>query len=422
MGLNEPSVLLIGTLDTKGPEVAYLRSRLHALDLPTIVMDTGILGEPLGIVPDVSHEDLSAVGGTTIDALRAAGTRGRAVEQMRMFVRSKVAQMNGSGLVLGAIGLGGAEGAVMAASALMELPLGVPKMVLSPIASGRHLFDPLVGTSDMLVMHTVVDILGLNEIACTVFDNAAAAMAGMVRHGRAGLSAPAEVTSVAITMLGNTTTSTMAMRDVLQAAGYDGVVFHANGVGGPAMEELIASGHFLGVIDLTLSELVGHVMGGVHVGGDVRLRTAGRIGLPQVVVPGCVEFAVFPPHLIPDSLRARPIYDHNPEFALVRADRSEMLRIADDIAERVNAAIGPILVVIPMGGFSIPNRPGGEFYDPDADAAFLERLCLRLRPDIRVVREDLHVNDPEFGRRLGHHFLSLLDSNVLEIQPRKEMS
>jgi uncharacterized protein (UPF0261 family) len=188
------------------------------------------------------------------------------------------------------------------------------------------------------------------------------------------------------------------------------------------MEELVADGHFLGVIDLTLSELVGNVMGGVHVGGDGRLRTAGRLGLPQVVVPGCVEFAVFPPESIPELLRDRPVYDHNPEFALVRADREEMLRIADDLAERINSSVGPILVVVPMGGFSIPNKPGGEFYDPDTDAAFVEQLTSQLRPDVRVIREDLHVNDAEFGRRLGHHFLELLDSIQLENQPRRETS
>jgi len=408
MGLSEPSVLLIGTLDTKGPEVAYLRSRLHALGIPTIVMDTGILGEPLEVEPDVSHEDLAEFGGTTIDALRTAGTRGRAVEQMRTFVRGKVAQLHSEGVVSGGIGLGGAEGAVMSAAALMELPLGVPKMVLSPIASGRHLFDPLVGTSDMIVMHTVVDILGLNEIACTVFDNAAAAMAGMVENGRSALAAPSRSTAVAITMLGNTTTATMAMRDVLSEAGYDGVVFHANGIGGPAMEELVDTGHFLGVIDLTVSEIVGNVMGGVHVGGPERMRSAGRQGLPQVIVPGCVEFAVFPPHSIPAEFADRPVYDHNPEFALVRADLDEMLAIADQLAARINEARGLVRVVIPMKGFSIPNVPGGEFYDPETDAAFLDRFLGGLDPRIDVHREDLHVNDPDFGRCVGRHFLELL--------------
>ena len=279
MGLGEPSVLLIGTLDTKGPEVDYLRSRLHALGVPTLVMDTGILGEPLSIEPDVSHADLAEFGGTSLEALQQAGTRGRAVDQMRTFVRAKVADLHRQGLVLGGIGLGGAEGAVMSAAALMELPLGVPKMVLSPIASGRHLFDPLVGTSDMIVMHTVVDILGLNAIACSVFDNAAAAMAGMVRHGQTALEAPEHSTAVAITMLGNTTTASMAMRGGARGSrlGRRGP-FTPMVVGGPAMEELIDAGHFVGVVDLTVSELVGNVMGGVHVGGDDRLRSAGERG------------------------------------------------------------------------------------------------------------------------------------------------
>lgn len=408
MGLSEPSVLLIGTLDTKGPEVAYLRSRLHALGVPTTVLDTGILGEPLGVEPDISHADLAEFGGTSIEALRTAGTRGRAVEQMRAFVRAQVANLYQRGLVTGGIGLGGAEGAVMSAAALMELPLGVPKMVLSPIASGRHLFDPLVGTSDMIVMHTVVDILGLNEIACSVFDNAAAAMAGMVANGPAALAPPDSPNAVAITMLGNTTTATMAMREVLAGAGYEGVVFHANGVGGPAMEELIDEGHFVGVVDLTVSELVGNVMGGVHVGGDQRMVSAGRQGLPQVVVPGCAEFAVFPPQSIPEQYASRPVYDHNPEFALVRANLDEMLAIADQLAERVNRSTGSVVVVVPMKGFSIPNVPGGEFYDPETDAAFLDRFLGELDPQIDVHREDLHVNDPDFGRCVGRYFLDLL--------------
>lgn len=411
MGLDRPSVLLIGTLDTKGPEVAYLRSRLSASDVPTTVIDTGILGEPIGVVPDISHEDLAHFGGTTLQALRNAGSRGKAVEQMRDFVKKKVTALWADDLVLGGIGLGGAEGAVMSAGALMSLPLGVPKLVLSPIASGRHLFDPLVGTSDMMLMHTVVDILGLNQIAKTVFDNAAAAMVGMVKLKTSPTPSGDSGNDVAITMLGNTTTSTMAMREVLEDAGYQGVVFHANGIGGPAMEELIQRDQFVGVVDLTISELVGNVMGGVHVGGDERLRSAARLGVPQVVVPGCAEFAVFPPGSIPEKFRERPSYYHNPEFTLVRADLNEMLQIADMLAERVNEATGPTVVVIPTRGLSIPNRPGGEFYDPATDEAFIDRLTQQLRADIPVFKEDLHVNDPEFGRILGSRFLELMKSS-----------
>ena len=376
------------------------------------MIDTGILGEPLEIVPDISHQELAEFGGTTLEALRNAGARGRAVEQMRDFVKKKVTQLWADGLVLGGIGLGGAEGAVMSASALMSLPFGVPKLVLSPIASGRHLFHPLVGTSDMMLMHTVVDILGLNQIATAVFDNAAAAMAGMVQAKQDSPNSREPTRDVAITMLGNTTTSTMAMREVLAAEGYQGVVFHANGIGGPAMEELIQAGRFVGVIDLTISELVGDVMGGVHVGGDERLRSAARLGLPQIVVPGCAEFAVFPPDSIPEKYKARPSYYHNPEFALVRADLDEMLKVAELITDRINGATGPTAVVIPTEGLSIPNRPGGEFYDPETDAIFTARLLELLREDIPAFKEAMHVNDPEFGRVVARHFMKLVSAEA----------
>lgn len=177
------SVLIIATLDTKGPEAAYIRDGLNRLGIKTTVIDTGILGEPLEITPDISHEELAKFGGVTLHELQNSGTRGRAVEQMRRFVIDKVQDLYSKGEVLGAIGIGGAEGSVMSAGALMTLPIGVPKIVLSPIASGRHEFGPLVGTSDMLVMHTVIDILGLNNISKTVFDNAVAAMAGLIQYG-----------------------------------------------------------------------------------------------------------------------------------------------------------------------------------------------------------------------------------------------
>ena len=179
------SVLIIATLDTKGPEAAYIRDGLNRLGIKTTVIDTGILGEPLGITPDISHEDLAIFGGITLHELQNSGTRGRAVERMRTFVIEKVKELFSKGEVLGAIGIGGAEGSVMGAGALMTLPIGVPKLVLSPIASGRHEFGPLVGTSDMLVMHTVIDILGLNHISKTIYDNAVAVMAGLVKHGHA---------------------------------------------------------------------------------------------------------------------------------------------------------------------------------------------------------------------------------------------
>ena len=297
------SVLIIATLDTKGPEAAYIRDGLNRLGIKTTVIDTGILGEPLGITPDISHEDLAIFGGITLHELQNSGTRGRAVERMRTFVIEKVKELHSKGEVLGAIGIGGAEGSVMGAGALMSLPIGVPKLVLSPIASGRHEFGPLVGTSDMLVMHTVIDILGLNHISKTIYDNAVAAMSGLVNHGHELTVPPAGSKYVAVTMLGNTTTAVMALQKELEKSGFEVVTFHANGVGGPAMEELAEAGQFVGVIDFTPSEIVGTLVGGIHYGGPRRMKRVGPLGIPQILVPACVDFSVHHTTSISDEFK-----------------------------------------------------------------------------------------------------------------------
>lgn len=402
-------VAVLATLDTKGPEAAYLRDALRERGLDPLVIDCGILGEPLGIVPDVSSADVARHGGGSLSELRAAGSRGQAVARMRTMLAGYVAQLYAEGRLSGGVGIGGAEGAVMTASALMRLPIGVPKIVVSPIASGRHEFGPLVGTRDMTVVHSVVDILGLNDILRMVFDNVVAAMAGMVqaRFGTDGRPATSG-TAVAVTMLGNTTTAVMAACDVLAEAGLEAVVFHSNGVGGPAMEELAGSGRFAGVIDFTTNEVADPLVGGIHDGGCDRLRTVGLLGLPQVVVPGCVDFAVFEPTRVPADLLGRPSYDHNPEFRLIRMSASEMLTIAEVFAERLNASRGRVRVAVPTGGLSIPNQPGGPFWDPEADGAFRRELRERLRPDIPLNSYDMHVNDPEFGREVARLFLDLI--------------
>jgi len=406
----KPSVLIIATLDTKGPEAAYIRDGLNRLGIPTTVIDTGILGEPLGIVPDISHADLAEFGGITLQELQNSGTRGRAVERMRGFVIGKVKELHARGEVLGAIGMGGAEGSVMSAGALMQLPIGVPKIVLSPIASGRHEFGPLVGTSDMLVMHTVIDILGLNNISETIYDNAVAAMAGMVQHGHLLTKPGPDKKYVAVTMLGNTTTSTMAIQDELAKFGYEVITFHANGVGGPAMEELAEAGQFVGIIDLTPSEVVGNLIGGIHNGGPNRMKRVGKLGIPQIFVPGCVDFMVFHTTSIPDEYKSRPIYDHNPEFALIRITESEMQQVANYLADAANQATGPIEVIIPAEGFSIPNTLDGVFWNRAADAAFEQTLIGSLDKSIWVEKLPLHVNSREFGVAVADRFVSLLST------------
>jgi uncharacterized protein (UPF0261 family) len=402
------TVVLIGTLDTKGPEMAYLRDRLQALDLSTIVVDSGILGEPLDIVPDIDHAEAATYGGTTIEALQHAGSRGKAVAGMREALKKLTAKLYADGRLDGIVSMGGAEGAVMGAAAMMVLPVGVPKVLVSPIASGYHFFEPLVGTRDMIVVHSVVDILGLNPIACTIFDNVAAALKGMLAHGH-GLPKPdPDQRFVAMTMLGNTTKAVMAAKEYLAGHGYEAVIFHSNGVGGPAMEELAEMGQFVGVIDFTTNEIYDPMVGGIHDGGPERLKRIGQLGLPQVVVPGCIDFSVWNAGTVPVELKDRPVYDHNPEYTLVRASHEEMIQLGQVFSQRLNLAQGPVQVAVPTQGLSIPNVPGGPFWDPPADADFLATVRQQIRPDIPVLTYERHVNDPDFGREVAELFVELM--------------
>jgi uncharacterized protein (UPF0261 family) len=406
------TVVIIGTLDTKGPEIAYLRDRLQALGLETIVVDSGILGDPLGIQleagHDLSHAEVARYADTTIDALRNAGSRGKAVEGMRTALKKLTLDLFKKDKLDAIVSMGGAEGAVMGAAAMMQLPVGVPKVLVSPIASGKHYFDPMVGTSDIMVVHSIVDILGLNPIATTIFDNVAAALKGLVEHGHPLPEPGPGEKYVAVTMLGNTTKSVMALKDRLAEHGYETVVFHSNGVGGPAMEELAETGHFVGVIDFTTNETFDPMTGGIHDGGPNRLKRIGLLGLPQIVVPGCIDFCVFHAGAIPPALQGRPVYDHNPEYTLVRATHAEMIKLGHLFAERLNLAKGPIRIAVPTRGLSIPNVPGGPFWNPEADLAFLKTLRAEIRKDIPILTYERHVNDPKFGIEVADLFIELM--------------
>ncbi|MGB3715553.1 MAG: Tm-1-like ATP-binding domain-containing protein [Candidatus Promineifilaceae bacterium] len=404
----EKTVVLIGTLDTKGPEIAYLRNRLQALDLQTIVIDSGILGEPLDIVPDIGHAEVATYTGTTIQALQNAGSRGKAVAGMREALKILTLQLYSDGRLQGIVSMGGAEGAVMGAAAMMVLPVGVPKVLVSPIASGYHFFEPLVGTRDMMIVHSVVDILGLNPIACTIFDNVAASLRGMLEYGHELPKPEPGDRFVAMTMLGNTTKAVMAAKELLAEYGYEAVIFHSNGVGGPAMEELAEMGQFIGVVDFTTNEIYDPMVGGIHDGGPDRLKRIGLLGLPQVVVPGCIDFSVWNAGTVPPALKDRPFYDHNPEFTLVRASHAEMVELGKVFSRRLNLSTGPVTVAIPTQGLSIPNVPDGPFWDPPADQAFLKTVREYIREDIPVLTYDRHVNDPKFGRETAELFIQMM--------------
>jgi uncharacterized protein (UPF0261 family) len=402
-----PRVALIGTLDTKGEEIAYVRDRLAALRVHSTLIDSGILGAP-AIAADVTREEVARAGGHALADVRAAGSRGAAVALMREGVREVVVRQFAEGRVQGVLCLGGAEGALLGAAAMQALPVGVPKLLVSPCASGRRRFGDFVGESDVCIMHSVVDILGLNGISRPIFDNAAAAMAGMVRDAGAALGALGEH-CVGITMLGQTTPGVMRLRAALERAGHEPVIFHANGVGGPAMEHLCEEGALQGVVDYTLSELANSLLNGLHSTGPERLTVAGRLGLPQVVVPGCVDFFnQGPGHTVPERYRDRKSYFHNPVATLVRLSRDEEGELGAIVAARVNESVGPVRVVAPTRGFSLADAPGGDLWDPVADGAFLDALAGGLRGDIPFEAIDAHVDDDAFADVVAERYLSLV--------------
>jgi uncharacterized protein (UPF0261 family) len=402
-----PGIALIGTLDTKGAEIAYVRDRLAALGTRPLVIDSGILGEPDGLEPDVTRVEVATAGGHDLETVRAAGSRGAAVALMLEGVRAVVVREYTTGRIAGVLCLGGAEGALLGAAAMHALPVGVPKLIVSPSASGRRAFGPFVGEGDVTVMHSVVDILGLNEISRAIFDNAAAAVAGMVHDGGRPVGRLGEK-CVGITMLGQTTPGVMCVRDRLVAAGHEPVIFHANGVGGPAMEHLIEAGALGGVIDYTLSELANSLLDGIHATGPDRLRVAGRHGIPQVVVPGCVDFFNQGARdSVPERYRDRKSYFHNPVATLVRLDAQEEAALGRLVAERLNEARGPVHVIAPTRGFSLADAEGGDLWDPDADRAFLDALRSSLRPGIPYEAVDAHVDDPQFADVVAERYLTL---------------
>jgi len=403
------TVLLIGTLDTKGPETAYLRDRVREQGCETLVLDSGILGEAVGIEADFNRRRVAEAAGANIDALRSAGSRGKAVEGMLKGVRKIALELLVEGKIHGAVALGGAEGSVLAAAAMKELPIGFPKLIVSPIASGHRRFGPFVGIRDVMVMHSVVDILGLNPISTAIFDSAAAAIGGMAKAYEAHKPLTAYRPAIAATMLGNTTKPLMRIRPRVEEQGYDFVIFHANGVGGPAMEDLIAQGRFTAVVDYTLSEVAGQIAGGFHIGGSSRLDAAAQAGIPQVIVPGCLDFIVFGARSeVPDQFKDRPMYYHNPEFTLVRLTAEEQLAAVDFVIQKLNQATGKVTVVIPLGGGSIMDIQGGAFWQPELNQECWSRLKNGLKPDIHCREVEAHINDDAFADAVFDELMQII--------------
>jgi uncharacterized protein (UPF0261 family) len=404
-------VLLVGTLDTKGVECLLVRDLLRAAGADCLVLDAGVLNPPL-FPADVPREEVYAAAGTSLDAVRAAGDRGGAITAAAKGAAAIAQRLHAEGRLDGVLGLGGSAGTTIATAAMRALPFGVPKLVVSTMASGQ--VRPYVGVRDVTMMYSVVDLSGLNRISRTVLTNAANAMIGMVGRQPAARQQTAPTDDrplVTATMFGVTTPCVEAARAWLERAGYEVLVFHATGTGGQTMEAFIADGLIAGVLDVTTTELADELVGGVLSAGPDRLTAAALAWVPQAVGLGALDMVNFgPPETVPEKFKGRRFYRHNPTVTLMRTTPEENDRLGKEIAQKASAARGPTAVFVPLRGVSALDREGQPFWWPEADQALFQSLRDWMSPHVRLVELDLHVNDPAFAQAMADCLLEFLSA------------
>jgi uncharacterized protein (UPF0261 family) len=408
-------VLLIGTLDTKGPEYQFVRDLLNQAGVATLVLDAGVL-KPPHFPPDIPREEVYAAAGTSLAALQQAADRGKAVEAAARGVVPLVRDLHARGKLDGVLALGGSAGTTVGTAAMRALPFGVPKLMVSTLASGQ--VKQYVGVRDILMLYSVVDISGLNRISRTVLTNAANAMIGMVRQpgepgasaGEPGVSAPGgDKPLITATMFGVTTPCVDAARAAMEQSGYEVLVFHATGTGGQTMESFVLDGMIRGVLDLTTTELADELVGGVLSAGPDRLTAAALRGVPQVISLGALDMVNFgPPETVPEKFRGRRFYQHNPTVTLMRTTPDENDKLGKEIAQKASAARGPTAVLVPLRGVSAIDREGQPFWWPEADQALFQSLRDWISPQVKLIEVDLHINDPPFAQAAARTLLDML--------------
>ena len=401
------SVVLLGTLDTKGAEYEFLRERVREFGCDVILVDAGVLGDPSP--GDISADEVAAAAGESRAALAAANDRGPAVIAMTRGATAVVKRLYDEGRLDGILGVGGSGGSSIVSAAMQALPVGVPKLMVSTMASGDT--RPYVGTSDITMMYSVVDIAGINRLSERILTNAAAGIAGMAKAAASFVSKIPPRPLIGATMFGVTTPCVTVAREILAEKGYEVLVFHASGSGGRSMEALMKSGFITGSLDVTTTELVDELVGGVLSAGPDRLEMAGSLGIPQVVSLGALDMCNFGPlETVPPRFRDRHLYVHNATVTLMRSTEEECAELGRIIARKLNAATGPLTLFIPLGGVSMIDVPGAPFHDPVADAALIRELKAGLRPEVDVVEMATDINDPAFARAMAERLDELYRS------------
>lgn len=403
------TVVLLGTFDTKGDEYAYVKSRIEADGVRTVTVDVGILGSPK-LAADVPRAAVAAKAGVDLQKLIEGNDRGAAVTAMAEGARRVLADLREAGSLDAALALGGTGGTTLAAHAFRDLPIGVPKVIVSTVASGST--QPYIGESDLILMPSVVDVSGVNRLSAEILANAAAAIAGMARREPATIDGGRRL--IAASMFGVTTPCVERARGLLEDAGDEVMVFHMTGAGGRSMERLIREGHVSGVLDVTTTELADELVGGVFSAGPERLTAAAAAGIPQVVSVGALDMVNFGPRdTVPDEFASRRLLVHNASVTLMRTTPEECTELGERLARRVSASSGPVTVVLPLRGVSAVSAPGGPFHDPDADAALFAAIRSTIDPErVDLVELDAAINDPIVADTMTSLLLGALADRV----------
>ena len=397
------TIALLGTLDTKGHEHAFVADLIRARGHRTLLIDLGTDGPPQ-VAPDISREDVAALAGLDLAAIRARHDRGEAVAAMSQAAPLILAKLQSEGKIDGVISLGGGGGTAIATAGMRALPLGFPKLMVSTLASGST--AQYVGVKDIVMMPSIVDVAGLNRISRQILTRAAGAICGMVESRP---PAADDKPIIVASMFGNTTDCVQHAKAILENAGYEVLVFHATGTGGRTMESLVESGLVSGVLDITTTEWADELCGGFLGAGPTRLEAAARKGIPAIVTPGCLDMVNFhAPESVPAKFVGRTFYNHNPQVTLMRTNAEECAQLGKILAEKVNLSTGPVTVLLPKRAISVISAEGQPFHDPTADAALFEAIKGNLRRDIPVIEMDCTINDPTFAETCARTLLKSL--------------
>lgn len=399
------TVVIVGALDTKGEEFAFIKGLIEKTGLNTLVVDFGVMGEP-AFKPDVTRYEVAQAGGGDLSYLASGDHKDQAMKVMANGLAQVVRRLYEDGRLDGIIGMGGSGGTSIATKGMRELPVGVPKVMVSTVGGGD--VSAYTGTKDIIFIPSIVDVAGINRISRAIYANAAGAISGMVKMDLP--AAKADKPLVVASMFGNTTKCVDMARKIVEDAGYEVLVFHATGSGGRTMESLIQDGYIVASMDITTTELADEVCGGVFSAGPERCMAASRAGIPAVLVPGCVDMANFGGiDTVPEKYHNRNLYEWNPNVTLLRTNVEENIRMGKMIAAAANAATAPVAILLPLKGVSMLDSPGGKFWDPEADQACYRAIKEGVNPGIKVIEVDHNINDPEFAQLVATTLLELVN-------------